>query len=246
MTAAARGRQLSDLKSGVRPFDPGRDLVALADLIEAGFGENLDPSGRRLVQSLRLLGRFGRLGGTLSRWLLPPAANPQGYVWEEDGQVVGNASLLPVTGYPTRWVMANVAVQPEHRRRAWSLIGDGIGGVRWPAGAREIVLQVDQENAAAVGLYRSLGFQEAPARTTWVGRSIRRDIDKTEEPVRRRRASEWHAQWELARRIHPDGVLWPYPASGSLFRPACLGAASGIRVLTGIGFGKRRIDCWVQ
>ena len=220
MTAAIAARR-SAAGNGLRPFDAGRDLSVLADLIEAGFSENLDRSGRRMVQGLRNLGRLGRLGGVLSRWILPPAANPQGFVWEENGRVLGNASLLPVTGYRQRWVMANVAVFPEQRRRGIgrSLVIASIEHAK-KQGAREIVLQVDRENDSAHLLYQSLGFSSSPPRTTWEGRAFQGDLREISgSPVRRRTASEWRPQWELARRLHPEGLIWPYPPNISYFRP---------------------------
>ena len=204
----------------MRPFNPGRDLSALADLIEVGFSKSLDRSGRRMVQGMRSLGRLGWLGGVLSRWVLPPAANPRGFVWEEDGRVLGNASLLPVLGYPHRWVMANVAVLPDQRRRGIgrSLVTASIGDAQH-RGAHEIILQVDQENEDARLLYQSMGFTSSPPRTTWIGR-----VDQALEPtvasqVRRRVGSEWRNQWELARGLHPEGLVWPYPISAGYFRP---------------------------
>jgi ribosomal protein S18 acetylase RimI-like enzyme len=154
---------------GLRRFDPGRDLSALADLIEAGFAERLDPSGRRMVRGLRLFGKLGWLGGLLGRWFLPPAANPQGFVWEEQGAVIGNASLLPVTNYSQRWVMANVVVLPERRRRGIgrTLVTRSIEHAR-SRGAREIILQVDLNNEAATALYLGLGFKAYEPRTTWI------------------------------------------------------------------------------
>jgi ribosomal protein S18 acetylase RimI-like enzyme len=217
--AVSAGRHVS--VNGLRPFDPGRDLLVLADLIEIGFARNLDSSGHQMVRGLRALGRLGWLGGILSRWLLPPAANPQGFVWEEQGQVLGNASLLPVTGYPQRWVMANVAVFPEQRRRGIgrALILASIEHAR-KQGAREIFLQVDQDNEAAKQLYLSLGFRSIGPRTTWVGRISELDLSTSlVSPVRRRKSSEWRQQWNLARHLHPEGLVWPYPTRAGYFRP---------------------------
>jgi ribosomal protein S18 acetylase RimI-like enzyme len=193
----------------------------LAELIEIGFAESLDRSGRQMVQGLRMFARWGRLGGWLSRWMLPPAANPEGFVWEEDGQIVGNASLLPVTGYRHRWVMANVVVRPAHRRRgiARALVAASLEHAR-SRRAREIILQVDQGNKAALQLYQGLGFSKAPTRTTWIGRlhGVARG-SRVDTAARRRRPDEWREQYQLARRIHPDGLIWPYPTTTGLFRP---------------------------
>ena len=231
MTAAvAAGRSASG--HGVRPFDSGRDLTALADLIEVGFAEKLDHSGRRMVRGLRTLGRLGWLGGLLSRWLLPPAANPRGYVWEEEGVVLGNASLLPVKGYPQRWVMANVVVLPEKRRKGIgrSLVNKSIAHAR-ERGAQEIILQVDRDNVGATSLYHALGFSSSVMRTTWVGRMSQMNLSPSTNPiVRRRQASEWRQQLQLARNLHPEGLIWPYPSSAAYFRPRMWHQHLGLRL----------------
>ncbi len=217
--------------SGLRRFDSKRDLTALANLIEVGFAENLDRSGRRMVESLRMFGRLGWLGGLLSRWLLPPAANPQGYVWEQEGLVLGNASLLPVTGIPGRWVMANVVVLPQERRKGIgrTLVTRSIEHARL-RGAKEIILQVDQDNQAAIALYQTLGFKAFEPRTTWIGKPSQLStfgVDASR--VRQRRGEEWHQQWQMARTLHPEGLLWPYPPSASYFRPRAWQGGLGSR-----------------
>jgi len=103
--------------SGLRKVNSRRDMAQVADLIELVFRGDLDPFGLRMVREMRAMGRAGYLGWALNRLLLPPAARPQGFVWEADGRVVGNASLLAVNGFPERWVLANVAVGPGYRRR---------------------------------------------------------------------------------------------------------------------------------
>jgi GNAT superfamily N-acetyltransferase len=196
-------------------------MAALADLIETAFGERLDESGRRMIREMRLLGKTGWLGWLLSRWLLPPAANPFGFIWESDGEVVGNASLLPVEHFSHRWVIANVAVAPRHR-------GQGIAGRLVDAsvefarrkGARQLILQVDADNERAVALYRRRGFETTTTRTVWTAHNTPHGLDSIETgPVRKRQAGEWRSQWALAKRLHPEGVIWPYPTVSSIFRP---------------------------
>ncbi len=166
MTAAAAVRSPS--RSGLRPVDPRRDLVGLADLIELAFVDSLDPSGRRMAQEMRRFGRMGWIGWAFGHWMLPPAAYPEGYVWVEGGRVVGNASLLRVEGTAGRWVLANVAVHPQQRRRgiARSLIAAclDLAARRW---AQEIILQVKARNDGARGLYREFGFVDQGTWVSW-------------------------------------------------------------------------------
>ncbi|MCK5053249.1 MAG: GNAT family N-acetyltransferase [Anaerolineales bacterium] len=221
MTAAvAAGNPAT--RRGIRPVEPHRDMAALAGLIERAFSERLDASGRRMILGMKMFAQAGRLGWFLGRWFLPPAAYPQGFVWEEDGEVVGNASLLPVRGFQQRWVMANVVVKPEYQRRgiARSLVLASINLVR-RCGGRRIMLQVDRDNQAARTLYENLEFKTLATRTTWIRKGNREWSPATSHgKARPRIISEWREQWALAKRIHPEGLLWPFPTVASLFRPS--------------------------
>ncbi len=220
MAAAALLRSRK-LRAGLRPIRPHRDMGSVAELIEKAFVGQLDAEGIRMVREMRSLGKLGWLGWLLSTFILPPFANPHGYVWEEDGRIVGNASLLPVDRYPRRWVLANVAVDPEYRRRgiARALVTASMDMAR-DLNARTLMLQVRSTQQGALYLYDSLGFHDYSRRTVW-----RRPPQRTKPehpqgtPIRRRSPEEWHAQWTLANQLHPEGLVWPYPLSPNTFRP---------------------------
>ena len=208
--------------SGLRPVDSRRDLAQVADLLEEVFRGDLDPFGRRMVREMRAMGKAGWLGWTLNRLLLPPAARPQGFVWVEEGRVVGNASLLAVNEFPERWVVANVAVSPGYRRRriAHRMVEAGIDLAR-ERGATEIYLQVERDNPPAHRLYQQLGFENLTTRTTWrraPGPGLEPTTPRTE--IRPRRRGEWVRQWELATTAYPEGLFWPYPLDLGFFRAA--------------------------
>lgn len=220
MTASVLSRGHTGF-SGLRPVDYRRDLGAVADLITTVFPARVDATGRRMLRQMRLLGRAGWLGWALGWLLLPPAAYSRGYVWEEEGNLVGNASLMRVEGYPGRWVLANVAVAPEFRRRGIgrSLVESCIAMIR-QEGARQLVLQVEEENSGAQDLYRGLGFAALTTRTTWVwGKADESGPVIGDLSARLRRSDEWRGQWALAQCLHPEGVLWPYPLESRLFAP---------------------------
>lgn len=229
MTAAIMLRSGDD-PSGLRPVNPRRDMRAVADLIETAFSSGLDDEGRRMLRWMRILGRTGWLGWLLSWHLLPPAARPSGFVWEVDGNVVGNASLLKVDGHPDRWVLVNVAVHPQHQRKgiARSMVKASVDKVR-RKGGKEIILQVDRDNRGAQILYASHGFRPLITRTTWVCL-----VDKTRflgmetGVARKRKREEWQQQWFLSRRLHPEGLVWPYPPTANLFRPRGLFESFGL------------------
>jgi ribosomal protein S18 acetylase RimI-like enzyme len=208
-------------ESGIRRVNPRRDMEGIAILLESAFAGELDPYGRHMVREMRVFGRAGWLGWLIGRIFLPPAAYPQGFVWLEAGRLVGNASLLPVAGFSERWVMANVAVDAAHRRQgvARELVDASLNLAR-DRGAKEVVLQVRHDNQAALALYDGMGFEALTTRTTWY-RPAGRWIPQGQTPaeVRQRTQGEWSQQWELARSVYPEGLIWPFPPYAALFRP---------------------------
>ena len=221
MTAAVVAGNPS-VRRGIRPVEPRRDMAALAGLIEMAFSDRLDSSSRRMILGMKMFAQAGRLGWLIGRWFLPPAAYPQGFVWEENDEVVGNASLLPVRGFQQRWVMANVVVKPQYQRRgiAQALVLASIDLVRH-CGGRQIMLQVDRDNQGARKLYENLDFKTLTTRTTWVKKG-KEEWPHAGSPghVRPRVRDEWREQWALVKRLHPEGLLWPFPSVASLFRPS--------------------------
>ncbi len=201
----------------------------VADLIEITFRGDLDGTGRRMVREMRTLGRIGWIGFALSRLLLPPAARPLGFVWVEDDRIVGNSSLLPVSGHQRRWVMANVAVHPEYRRRGIAReMVSASDELAKKAGAEATYLQVQRHNQAALQLYRSMGYKALTTRTTWRrSRGLPHKQPTTEGSVRQRRVSEWTQQWALAERVSPEGLIWPHPLEPGYFRPTGIGQFIG-------------------
>ncbi len=207
--------------TGLRPVDPRRDMLAMAELIELAFSENLDATGQNMVKNMRILGRLGWVGWLMGRLVLPPAANPKGFVWEEDGRVVGNASLLPVNRYPDRWVMANVAVRPEYRRQGIGkeLVNASIELVRQYSG-EIIILQADRDAPGVERMYANRGFQSLSTRTQWTRRTVRTNHNfQFADQVRLRAQVEWRDEWDMARRYHPEGIIWPFPPQIGLFQP---------------------------
>ncbi len=80
-------------------------------------------------------------------------------------------------------------------------------------------MQVDRDSPETQVLYASFGFRPLATRTTWIRRSDRFPSATGIGLARRRKREEWKQQWELARVIHPEGLIWPYPTTSALFRP---------------------------
>lgn len=206
-------------RDGLRTVDARRDMAPLAVLLRLSFASKLDAAGRRMVDAMQMFGRAGWLGWLAGHLVLPPAAYPQGFVWEAGGRLVGNASMLEVTGSPGRWVVANVAVHPDARRQgiATALVKACMEQARAQRG-HEVVLQVDSDNRGARHLYTGLGFEDLATRTRWVRDGYGDEGTRVGSPIRLRQPGEWSLQYALARRTFPEGLIWPHPLRSSFFR----------------------------
>jgi ribosomal protein S18 acetylase RimI-like enzyme len=156
-------------KTGIRPLDPGRDLGQLADLVEHAFGQELTGEGERVLRELRWLGRLGPLNYVLIGAGSEASAILNGFVWEQDGRIVGNVTVNCPGGYAYRWQISNVAVLEAFR-------GQGIAHALLEAaidlilrnGGRTAYLFVREDNPVAIHLYQSMGFRELDRTTELV------------------------------------------------------------------------------
>lgn len=150
-------RQVSN---GVRPFDPGRDVGAVADVIEIAFVDELGPNDRGVLRDFRLMQLAAPFLWLASRSVPDFDAVFGGFVWAEGGRIVGTVSLTRLGETGAHWLISNVGVLPEYRGRgiARALMEAAIGAVR-RKGGRLITLQVRSQNERAYRLYRRLGFQ---------------------------------------------------------------------------------------
>ena len=117
-TISARAEQHANL----RPLSILRDLPAVADLIEMCFSSTMDNEGKRYVQDMRRAGKDNSFLQWANRAAESTSLPLTGYVWEENGRIVGNASLVPFRNNHQRvYLIANVAVHPEYRRKGIAL-----------------------------------------------------------------------------------------------------------------------------
>ena len=138
----------------IRPFVLHRDLGDLAALIEAAFDYELSLTNSHLARDMRQLA----LWGPMLRIVKGAVPLFSGYVWIEQGQMVGNASFSPGKEEGS-WVLSNVAVLPAYRGRgiAGELVDAAIARIRHGGGKR-ILLQVRADNQVAHALYAHRGF----------------------------------------------------------------------------------------
>lgn len=207
----------------IRPLDPRRDLLAVADLIEICFSKQMDAEGRDYLKNLR---RIGREPEHL-RWISVAGERVSypmhGYVWLEDGRIVGNLSLIPFFREGTwRYLIANVAVHPDFQRRgiARQLTQKALQYVQ-EHGVSSVWLQVREENEIALRLYHSLGFEERARRTTWLSNSteIRPGFDHGIK-VFPRLHTDWPQQAKWLRLTYPPEVAWYLPFYLNRFKPS--------------------------
>ncbi len=136
-----------------------------------------------------------------------------GYVWEEDGKIIGNATLL-TTRTNGRFLVVNVAVHPDHRRRgiARDLMAAIIQLVREKNG-HEILLQVEKANDAAIHLYQSLRFQTIGHMTTWYTAVSRlRELEPgIDMDIRELPRHNWEEAYRLDTAALPPNLNWPEP-----------------------------------
>ncbi len=212
----------SGVDSGLRPTDLRRDLGGIAALMETCFGAGLDAAGRGAIYEMRALSRAGPL-----LWLLggalPGPMWSLGFVWVDGGRVVGNISTQRSAAGAHDWLIANVAVHPDFRRRgiARGLTEAALDLARRQRG-RAALLQVNDDNAAALSLYTHLGFLRYGSRTEWArhGGAVPPHEPSPGLEIRPRRASHWPEEFNLARLVYPEGLDWTRPLQAGQFRPA--------------------------
>ena len=186
-------------EQGLVPFHPLRHLGPVADLMTEAFGGELGPWARQTLRRMQRIARWGALGFLI--WGMGLDQESPGFVWVEDGRVVGNISFRRAAA-AGGWMIGNVAVHPRWRGRS-------IGRALVEAALEEIAarggtwvgLEVREDNPAARRLYEGLGFET-------VGTSL--ELARPESrpwpparppdlPLQRARAAENHALYLLAR-----------------------------------------------
>jgi hypothetical protein len=145
-----------------------------------------------------------------------------GYVWEQDGRIVGNASLIPFRDKGKRvYLIANVATHPEYRRHGIGrALTERVMKQAYDKKASAVWLHVRDDNAGAIKLYQSLGFREIAHRTTWFA-SVDTRLPHPETDVRivPRHPRFWPQQQEWLRRVYPDELGWYHSWNLHSLRP---------------------------
>ncbi len=221
----------------MRPLNILRDLPAVADLIELCFSNTLDPDGRNYIDQMRRNGRDTGFLNWAPRVIESVSLPLSGFVWDDDGRIVGNVSLIPFSKAGLKiFLIANVATHPEYRRRgiARALTESAIQRAR-EKHADTIWLHVRQDNPGAIALYHDLGFYERARRTTWNTSSssiplLSRGMREADErgrtvSIRPRSSWDWPQQNRWLETCYPSSLDWYYAHKWNVLRP---GLVNGI------------------
>lgn len=210
-------------QSGIRPFEIGRDLRPVAELISEAFAHELDERGMAALREMRAMSRLGGLLGLLNMAGGEFSDIFGGFVWIEEGRVVGNITVQRADKYGTRWQIANVAVARDWRGRGLSrkLMERALAYIR-EQGGKWAVLQVYAENRIARTLYDHLGFES-------VGGSA--ELRRAQRPAHVEPppripdfhpfgAGEWQSLYDLANNQMGALAQWWRPVRRSEFEPS--------------------------
>jgi ribosomal protein S18 acetylase RimI-like enzyme len=224
---AAIATPLLDNFPQLRPLNIMRDLPSVADLVEKCFADTMDAEGHNYIQQMRRASQDNAFLRWASRAIETASMPLSGYVWVEDGNVIGNASLIPYHHERKKYyLIANVAVLPEYRNR-------GIGRALTAAAMQhakqqkgdETWLHVRDDNPDAINLYRSLGFVELARRTTWHAQpGSGGETGNFNMAITRRSARDWPLQEAWLQRLYPQILSWYQPMPWKSLHPG-VGAA---------------------
>jgi ribosomal protein S18 acetylase RimI-like enzyme len=210
----------------LRRLDMRRDLVKVADLVELCFYDTLDPEGRQYLNEMRKAAQSASMMRFASSLIDESPILPSGYVWEENGQLVGNLSLIPITIQGKRgYMIANVATHPDYRGRgiATALTITAVKHAQ-ERGAGAVWLQVRDDNPSAIHIYETHGFIERMRRTNWYGGPSYPVIGvPASVRVVKRQGGHWSQQRKWLDANYPVDIAWNIPIDWNLFRPDAWG-----------------------
>lgn len=205
--------------SGPRPINLAKDSRQVLKLLDQSFGRRYRSLGQRVLYDRLSLSQANPL---VLRFNMMTSGFIPGFVWEEDGRIVGNLTLLG-SEMPGRYLIANVAVHPDFRRRgiARGLLHEALDHIIGQGG-RTVMLQVESDNDPAITLYLTSGFHIVGTIKRWqTSPSNLRYVPIQADSVGRVRLigrQDWRAAYHLDRAIvHPD-LNWPIPPTPDFYK----------------------------
>ncbi len=208
----------SPSRTAIRPINTTRDMPKVLRLLNQVFSPTLDAEGRR---ALNRMGNQPPFAIRLNRLGQKFAA---GYVYEVDGQIIGNVSIIPTT-VNGRVIIANVAVHDEYRRNgiANQLMEAALDHLQHRA-VRHVLLQVDVDNHGALQLYHNLHFKTIGTTTFWTANpgSWREIASPSDVPIRPLQGKEFRDAYNLDLQTYPIDLNWPDPININTYRQGFL------------------------
>ena len=214
----------------MRPLRLPADLAVLGEVVPRAFQypENPEWSLRRdemedIVRTIRSLRRIWPLVRILQ--IFSPTLRDlfRGFVWEENGQLVG-VVITQRHGTTSLWEVGLVGVLPEYRRRgiARRLLSRSLEDLR-EREAERANLGVIDKNVPAYSLYTNRGFEH-------YGGVVEFEITPTETPKvpvlsagyaveAVKHSGSWRIRYELDRRINPPELTRYEPVIVERYRP---------------------------
>lgn len=228
---------------GLRPINLNTDIPGILKLLEVCFGDSINNiDGQRFYT-----GPATPNQQTAFLWRLNPAASKLalGFVWEVNGRIVGNVTVL-TTKMPGRFLVVNVAVHPDQRRKgiAYRLM-QAVHDMVQKRNGHEILLQVVKDNTPAEDLYKRLNYTNLGSMTSWYAPVSRlRHLDSMANSsgrgphIRELRRSEWQAAFQLDQLALSSELNWPEPLTKDAYQNGIL------RKVTNFVNG-RSMETWV-
>jgi ribosomal protein S18 acetylase RimI-like enzyme len=226
----------SQSNSGPRPININKDIPQVMKLLELCFGAAIYGTGQQVFNNSR------RQSSALM-WRISPAATQLslGYVWEENGRIIGNVTVL-TTRNPGRYLVVNVAVHPEHRKQGIAkALMETVAKMVKSRNGREILLQVVKTNDAANYLYESLNYTNLGTMVAWYASLSRlRQIHPSDNAhdIRELSASEWQTAYYLDRAALNADLNWPEPPAKDMYK-------TNLWRTIGNFINGRQIETWV-
>jgi len=218
----------------IRRVDARQDLIPIAELIQTCFTETLDDDGKRYIEYMRYLGE-NRL--VLEEILAQrhKAKVFDGYVWFEEGRIVGNVTLTGMKKHGSFvQVLSNVAVLEKWRGQgiATQLTLTALEASK-QSGALEAWLQVREDNPIASKMYQHLGFISKTIRSTWITDGNKYEVNKNPEfsemsQVKHVKRTSWRQVAALLKINYDTDVDWFFRFNPGNHKPGFLNSVKNL------------------
>lgn len=213
---------------GLRPFKMPDDIATLERVLPPSFQYPENPEWN--IETDEIESMLDTMKGARKMWplvrlmqlVVPPLRDiMRGFVWEEDGQAVGITNVLR-QGSTDRWLIGNVSVLPEYRRRgiARKLVEAAVAYAKGRK-ARSIVLDVVAGNVPALTLYERLGFEhyDTSSELSFAGETPPETLPAPADcRVEAVPVGDWRPRYELALRVAPPAMQKYMPVEEGQFR----------------------------